>query len=484
MSALQLKQPSGFYLIAVGEMCERFSYYGAQTLLILYLTKVFALSDNASYSLFGAYAAFAYALPVAGGLLADHLLSLKDTIVIGGILLILGNLLMAIPHLQYFYMGLALNACGIGLYKPNSATLVGKLYQHHGSQEESGFTLFYMGMNIGATASPFVYGVIGTWGYHYSYLVSAAILFVNWLGFIIYRRRILFNSVSSSPGRYWLAYLLIILMCSVVTVLFLHPLVMSRFLPAFAAFVLLGIVIVLFQYKAIERNHLAALLILCFFGTCFFTGSLQVGSSLNLFIERAVNHTLWGWQIPTIMFTSLYPLAVIVSAPAVVAIWSYLADRQREPTVPIKFSLALLLLSIGFGCFMLAALSTHHYFTLTWILLGNLALGAGELCLAPTLLYAISRLAPTHLKSTMMGIWCLFMAMGGYLSSLIAKLSSHPDYSSHKVISAAVYSQEFIYIALATFAIACVIFILTPWINSLMAHSTPEVKSENKIFIA
>ena len=184
MSTLKLSQPRGFYVLSFGELCERFSYYGAQTLLVLYLTTKFSLTDDKSYSLYGAYAAFSYALPVLGGLLADRLLGLKKTLIIGGLFLIAGNLLMSIPHLNAFYAGLSLTACGIGLYKPNSSSMIGKLYGVQDDRRESGFTLFYIGMNIGATISPFVYGLAGKWGYHYSYLFSAAILFVGWIFFL------------------------------------------------------------------------------------------------------------------------------------------------------------------------------------------------------------------------------------------------------------------------------------------------------------
>jgi POT family proton-dependent oligopeptide transporter len=467
MSKLKLQQPPGFYLIAWGELCERFSYYGAQTLLVLYITSVFSLSDKKAYALYGTYAAFAYALPVVGGLVADYLLELKHAIIIGNLLLIIGNLLMAVPHLSYFYAGLAFTVCGIGLYKPSSTTLVGKLYKTYDAQQKSGFTLFYLGINIGATVSPFVYGFVGKWGYHYSYLISAALLFINGIYFLIYNHRILLQNSVARVQRYWLAYSLILLISVAIIALFFYPDLSRNFLLIFAVCALGGLGMAIFRYEKRERNYLWALLILFFFGMCFFAASLQVGSSINLFIQRDVNRILFGWQIPTLMFTSLYPLAVLVTAPFMIAVWSYLAGRNKEPSVPTKVGLSLVFVSVAFICFTFAASNTNYYFPLIWILLGNLALGMGEICLIPTLLAAISQFAPGNLKSTLMGIWFLFIAFGGYLSSWIANLSSHPTWIS-KTISSTIYSHAFLKTTIITFLIACFMFVITPRIKSLI----------------
>jgi POT family proton-dependent oligopeptide transporter len=474
MPKLKLQQPQGFYVIAFGELCERFSYYGAQTLLVLCLTKVFLLNDGLSFSLYGAYATFAYALPVLGGLLADRLLGLKQTIIIGGLLLIIGNLFMAAQQLNSFYIGLALTACGTGLYKPNSTSLIGKLYSGEDAKRDSGFTLFYMGMNIGATLSPFIYGFTKQWGYQHGYLISAFLLLVSWLLFLIknYRNKLIIQQIQINSQKQCLAYLLIFVVVGLVGLLFLYPMLLNNFLLVFAVAALAILFLTAFKREKTERNRLLGLLILGLFGMCFFAASLQVGSSINLFIDRDIYRTLWSWQIPTIMFTSLYPLAVIIVAPFMAIIWSYLANRNKEPTVSVKLGIGLLLAGIGFVCFMAAALSSEQttmgYLPIMWILLGNLALGTGELCLMPAMFSAISRLAPEDLKSTMMGVWFLFIAFGGYLSSVAAKLSTHQSVAISPFLSDAIYSHAFVKVSIAAFLIAGLLFTLTPWIKSLM----------------
>ncbi len=468
---LYLSQPRGFYTITLGELCERFSYYGAQTLLVLYLTQHFLVSDNISYSIYGGYAAFAYALPVLGGLLADRLLAPKPVLITGGLLLIIGNLLMAFPSLTIFCIGLALTACGTGLYKPNSASLISQLYGSNaiGAKRESGFTLFYMGMNIGAMASPFVYGFMEKKGFQYAYLISAALLTISWLLFIVRHYHTLptkkINWLNQSLGHG-----LIIAGSIIVALLFLNPTLLNNFLILFGLIALIALLIVTFRREKIERNHFLAILLLCFFCMCFFAASLQVGSSINLFIQRDVNSTIGNWPIPAIMFTSLYPLAVILLAPIAAYIWTVLTKRNFELPAPIKISIGLILGSIGFLCFMLSAWHSSKalfsYIPITWILLGNLALGAGELCLMPTMLSLITRLSPVDLQSTMIGVLFLFIAFGGYLSGIAGKIS---DYTIQNInLSGSMYGLMFFKFSIILLIIAIFAFILTPIIKFLM----------------
>ncbi len=475
MYKTHLKKPTGFYVITFNELCERFSYYGGQTLLVLYLTTQFFLNDNKSYFLYGAYAAFSYALPVLGGVLADRLLGIKQSLIIGGVLLILGNILMAIPKINSFYVGLALTACGTGLYKPNTASLVGKMYSGANAENVGkGFTLFYLGMNIGATVSPFVYGFMKHWGYQYSYVVSAILLFIGWTAFLVRKRHIIqLLETRSNFKKIFLGYFLIIAAIFVANLMLLYPLLLDNFLLIFTAGILIWLMIANFKREKLERNRLLALLIMCFFGMCFFAASLQVGSSINLFIQRNIDRTIFGFDIPTIMFTSLYPLAVIIVAPFITSIWHYLAVHHKEPALPTKLGLSLIFVSMAFVFFALAALTSklnfHGYFPIIWIILANLALGIGEVCLVPVMLSAASQFAPANLQGTLIGTWYLFIAFGGYLSGYVAKLSSHQA-DLNPLISSSIYSMAFMKISFIMLIIAGVLFGLTPWIKSLIRN--------------
>lgn len=434
---------------------------------MLYLTKTFLLNDDTSYSLYAAYAVFAYALPVLGGLLADRLLGIKQAIILGGLLLIVGNVLMALSQLHGFYFGLALTACGTGLYKPNSTTLIGKLYEQHPAKREHGFTLFYLGMNIGATASPFVYGFVKHWGFQYGYWISASLLSISWLTFLSKNKQILQQeSTNTNLQQIGLAFLSIILIIALVTLLFFYPFLLNHFLLVFAAIASIVLIINAYKHETVERNRLLTLLALSFFGMCFFAASLQVGSSINLFIQRDINRLIGNWEIPTIMFASLYPLAVIVVAPWMAWLWTHLASYKKEPAIANKLGISLLLASVAFIGFMLAASSSQRNLSshspILWILFGNLALGLGEVCLMPAMFSAISQLAPKNTQSTMMGTWFLFIAFGGYLSGLAAKWSNHQSAVLDIVLSSAIYSHTFLKVSIAAFIISCLLFILSP----------------------
>ncbi len=471
MHVLHLKQPKGFYAIAFGELCERFSYYGAQTLLVLYLTTKFFLNDDKSFSLYGAYAAFSYALPVLGGLAADRLLGLKQSIIIGGLLLIVGNILMGIPTLNCFYIGLGLTACGIGLYKPNSSSLIGKL--QNGTSEKSyedRFTLFYLGMNIGATISPFIYGLVKYWGYQYGYFISAILLFISWLWFVL-KNYPTINKVDTlfKLSANCLGYGLIVVVIVLVNILFLFANLMDTFLGVFAVITLTLLMIMICKRESKERNRLFALIMLSIFGMGFFAASLQLGSSINLFIQRDVYRVVWGWRIPTLMFMSLYPFAVVVFAPIITLGWRFLEKLTHvPPSPPFKISISLLLGGVAFLCFVFSAMGSEYntvsHLPIMWIVLGNLSLGAGEVCVIPVMLSTISRCAPADVQSTMIGIWYLFIAFGGYLSGLAAKI----DIMGSILTSTSIYAHAFLKISLAMFLLALLLFFLTPVIKSFL----------------
>lgn len=475
----EFRQPRGLYVLTFGELCERLSFYGLQNILVLYVTSHFFLSDSRTYSLYGTYVSLSYALPILGGILADHFLDFRLAITMGAILLVIGNLLLAVSNFTVFSIGLALIVCGIGLYKANTTALVGKLYTNSDQRRESGFVIFYTGMNIGATIGAIVYGFPSRlWGARYSFVFSVLIMAIVLSIFLRYFYDNKFkNLLSLSPTKTTkkkklFLTILFIIFCPLLSLLFFNPRFSDDFLAIAALIAIISFIIIALTQAPQKRNHVFALLILSFFGMCFFAASFQVGSSINLFIHRDVNRELLHWVIPTIMFTSLYPLAVILMAPIITLLWGYLAAHQKEPQTPVKLFYGLLLGSLAFVAFMLATLNNQHNsmssIPLIWIIVGNLLLGTGELVLTPAILASISRLAPQNLQGTMMGAWFLFVAFGGFLSSNLAKISSHINLATiSKFQSAVIYEHTFTVIAIITAAIATLLLLLIPGINKL-----------------
>jgi len=473
------RQPSGLYLLAFGELWERLTYYGTQTILVLYLTKIFHFSDDTSYALYGAYAVFAYSMPVLGGTLADRLLGIRQSIIIGALLLIAGNLLLVVQQPGYFYLGLALSVCGTGFYKPNSTSLVGTLYNREDQQQETGFTLFYIGMNIGATLGPLFYGLAALFNWSYGFIFSALGILLSLIAFLrcsnptlgkaphpaLLQKKIFLN-LTLRP----FLLLSIAACCVLISVLFSYPTLMGSLLILFASGILLILILYALKRDALERKQIFAVLIALSFVIFFFSASLQVGSSINLFINRDVNKIIFGWNIPTLFFSSLYPFFVILTAPLLAMLWQYFAKHQKPISVANKLFFSLVAISLAFVCFNLATLSNYnslYHGSLWWIVVGNLLLGIGEACLMPALLTAVNQAAPANLRSTMMGVLFLFIAVSGYLSGVIAKFSSH-DSSNILAVSRNIYGVMFLKISAFTALVAIFLWLITPWLNRML----------------
>jgi POT family proton-dependent oligopeptide transporter len=252
---------------------------------------------------------------------------------------------------------------------------------------------------------------------------------------------------------------------------FLYPIVINPLLGLLAVGSILIMLSIALKHHGEERKRIFAILILSIFGMLFFTASLQVGSSLVLFIEHSVHHSIAGWKIPTIMFTALYPLAVIVAAPFISSLWKKLEKLNINPLTPMKLSYGLMLAAIAFIFFALAAYSATtaqpHYWPLVLIVLGNLFLGTGELVLAPAIFTAINVLAPIRLKNTMVGLWFIFVALGAYMSGLLAEFCSGTFQTQSGSYNAAIYTHSYLLIAIGVFALGIILAFLSPAIKRL-----------------
>ena len=466
-------QSRSLYILTFGEFWDRFSFFGMLTIMVLYLTKTFMLSDDKSYVLYGIYLTLSFALPVAGGLFADRIIGLRKALIIGAILLIAGNILLTIHNINTFYYGLAITICGTGLYKASCTSMIGLLYPNKDiTRREAGFTFFYAGMNIGAVLGAIVYGLVAhELGWSTCFIFSAVGIFIGLITFLI--------NINPQPALLTTAlkntfiYIAIGLVCFFIGILFILPYIFNDFLLLFSIIILLMLITLLVKQKPSTRYSIFALLIITAFCMFFFAASLQVGSSITLFLQRDVNRILFGWQIPTIVFSSLNPLFVVIMAPVFILIWKFLARYNKEPSSLLKLFYGLTLASISFIVFMFSAISSAnngHYLPLLLIVFAYLLLGAGEICLSPAILSTISRFSPRNLQGTMMGIWYLSLAFGGYFSGILARISDQSVTQISKVFSIHIYSHTFIIIALITFSMAILLLILSPLIKAMLKH--------------
>ena len=411
--------PKGLYLLFATEMWERFSYYGMRALLVLYLTKSLIdgglgfTEDNASL-LYGFFTGFVYFTPLIGGWLADNYLGQRKAIVIGAILMMLGQFsLAAETSLPFLYTGLVLLIIGNGFFKPNISVIVGHLYEPGDPRKDSAFTIFYMGINVGAFFAPLLTGYMAlTYGYRYGFLVAGIGMLIGLLVFTILGKHYL-GEVGNAPS------------CkakddSLENV----PLTKE------------------------EKDRTLAIVVFVLFSIFFFAGFEQAGSSMTLYTEKYIDREVGSFVVPTEWFQSVNPLLIVILAPLLTILWRWLGQRGKEPSIPVKMSMGMVLLGLGFLVLYGAVCARGGdgadesvKASILFILFTYLFHTLGELCLSPIGLSMVSKLAPVKLASLMMGVWLLssFFAniLGGWVSSHISAVGAGTIFSSICVFSVA-----------------------------------------------
>lgn len=452
--------PRMLYFIASGSLLERFSFYGAFTILIFYVEKFLKLATGQSYALYGTYAALAFGLPVFGGLLGDRFFGVKTPIFFGLCLLIIGNLLLALNESVCFYVGLASILMGSGCYKSNAAAFVGELHHHaKHSIRERGFTFLYLSMNIGATLGAIIYATfVANNDWHIGFLISGILLAINTIILLMHHKQITAHKQLNFNSVLLKAIPLLVVAWWLIFSGLIHPNLVGWGLSILLVGIIGYGVHLAARYTIDVKKNLTALVILYSFGMCFFIASLQVTSSINVFISTFTQPMLWGHRIPDLIFSSLYPFAVIAMAPVLAYIWYLLKKRDKEVSTTGKITLGLWFGVFAFVAFTMMVLVSHkldHFApVLTWIVIGNLLLGAGELVIFPGLLALTSQLTPTGFRGFMMGFCYLFVAIAGYLSGFINKWYQN---TLAPVPTVASYWHLFIGLAVGLVLVACLL---------------------------
>ena len=429
-----LGHPKGLFICFATEMWERFSYYGMRALLILYLTKHWEFTDAASYLIYGAYTSLVYIMPVFGGMLADQILGSKKAVTYGAILLVFGHLGMTVESSeQIFYLSLALIVSGVGFLKPNISTMVGALYEEGDPRRDSGFTIFYMGINIGAFTATLLCGYLGEevgWAYGFG---AAGIGMLLGLIIFLWGQKYLeglaeppsekyMTKVSGVSYENW-AYISGVIMVLITWFLVQNSQLVGQLLGGFGAiFIGAWLLYALFKCAPEERDRLIVVGILILFSLIFWALFEQAGSSLNILTDRGVDRVIFGWEVPASMFQSLNAGFIFTIAPLFALLWIALAKRNMEPSTPIKFSIGIVLVGLGFLALVYGMQSSEALQTgVIWIVLIYFLHTLGELCLSPVGLSSVTKLSPQRIVGFMMGMWFFASAAGNYVAGLIAK---------------------------------------------------------------
>src|SRR5882724_11536987 len=432
--------PVGLYTLFFTEMWERLSYYGMRALLLLFMVDSvrggMGLTDKTAASIYGLYTAAVYLAALPGGWFADRVLGAQKAVWYGGIIIALGHFTLAIPRTQCFYIGLILVVLGTGLLKPNVSAMVGELYPEGGARRDAGFSIFYMGINLGAFIGPFVCGTLGekiNWHYGFG---AAGIGMV--LGLIQYRLSIRhLGPVGLHPGNAskmsqtqklgiigTIFVFVLIVVLGAAGMIKLDPVAMARGTTG----VLVGMAVLFFGFIYLfsgldksERQKVTVILILCVASAIFWAGFEQAGSSFNLFAERHTNRMI-GFTIPASWFQSLGAIFVIMLAPVMAGLWVRLGRRNLDPSLPVKFGMGLILLGLGFLVLAGAAVFVARGQKVwpTWLVATYLLHTLGELCVSPVGLSSVTKLAPRRLVGQMMGAWFLATSLGNLIAGRIA----------------------------------------------------------------
>jgi POT family proton-dependent oligopeptide transporter len=499
--------PAGLSTLFFTEMWERFSYYGMRAFLIFYMTRsetlgALGMSDQTAGLVLGVYTSSVYLLSLPGGWIADRFLGQRKAVTYGGIGIMLGNALLALPNNSFFYPGLALAALGTGLLKPNVSTIVGQLYTPEDSRRESGFTIYYMGINIGAFFAPLVCGFIAesdafrgflrdqgidpVWSWKFAFAAVSVGMLAGLIQYVLGQRRLgdagLTPTVPSDPkkaardrgvlGAIIGATVLIAVACVVFSDS-LSEKVISTFFPI----MLVVIAVALFYgLYASSRNHGERMRVIAmiplFVGAIAFFGIFeQASSTLNLFAERSTQASLFGFMEPS-YYQSVNSIFIIALAPVFAWLWLALGAKKREPSSVSKFAIGMFLITIAFVVMLptLGPVGRGDRVSGMFLVALYFFYTCSELCISPVGLSSMSRLAPPRLAGMVMGTWFLATSIGNFIAGQAA------GFSATRGLSFLFYT-----IIIASIVVGVALFAVSPIIRRMLASSDqpgPADKSE------
>lgn len=440
--------PKGLATLFFTEMWERFSYYGMRAILILFMTTEAAqeglgLDTETAAAVYGLYTAAVYLLTLPGGWLADNVFGQRKSIYYGGIIIMLGHLVLAIPgNPTIFFLGLGLVATGTGLLKPNISTIVGDLYPEGGARRDAGFSMFYMGINLGAFLGQVIVPLVADVNWHWGFGLAAIGMLA---GLIQYRLTgdnlgelgvIPKAKEKSEIGRgNSNSTLGIILAVGLIGLLFLFQFIgyidmtTATGIAQGAGIIIILITLFYFAYILVagglntdEKKKVTIIFFLFIGAAIFWSGFEQAGSSLNLFAQNQTDRMLFGWEMPAGVLQSVNSMFIIIFAPLIGALWVRLAARNMNPSTPIKFGFGLILLGLGFFAMVFAAkiAAAGSKAGMFWLVLTYFLHTIGELTLSPVGLSATTKLSPKRYVGQMMGIWFVGTALGNLVAGLFA----------------------------------------------------------------
>ena len=437
-----LGHPRGLFVLFFAEMWERFSYYGMRALLIFYLVQHWLYTDSEASVIYGAYTALVYITPVVGGYLADRYLGQRKAVLFGAVLLTFGHFLMAFEGdggndgaaINIFWLALSFIIVGSGFLKANISVIVGQLYSRTDIRRDPAYTIFYVGINLGAALGALVAGYLGqTYGWAYGFGAAGVGMLLGLIVFVWGKPLLMGKGESQHQEKLdkpvmgikfeYLLYFMSFLGVGLVWFLIQYQSLVGGLLMAAGAILVAYVLYTaVFKLPKHDRDRIFAAMYLIFGSILFWALFEQAGSSLNLFTDRSVDRNILGFDVPASMFQSINAIYIVLLGPFFAMMWMALARRGMEPSAPAKFGLGVIQLGLGFLVLVAGATAAGagNLTPVLFIFLIYLLHTTGELCLSPVGLSAMNRLAPAHLASLIMGTWFFASATGNFAAGLIS----------------------------------------------------------------
>jgi POT family proton-dependent oligopeptide transporter len=479
VSAEFFGHPRGLATLFFTEMWERFTYYGMRAVLVLFLVGAvssggFGIDDKTAAAIYGLYTAGVYLAALPGGWIADRLIGARQAVLIGGALIALGNTMLAASTApRGFYLGLLVIVLGVGLLKPNVSAMVAELYPEGGARLDAGFTVFYMGINVGATLGPVFTGEAQSLiGPRAGFGAAALFMAAGVLQYYLTQHHLgtagQFVAPARKPWRrLWIALAAVAL--AVAALSFGWFPVNPVSLAHASTLVIAATAVLYFAYlflagnlSVLEKRRVLVVVVLFLGSVLFWSGYEQAGSSLNLFAERYTDRALGSFVVPASWFQSLNPAFVIAFAPLVAWLWIALARRHLNPSAPASFAIGVILMGSGFVVMAVAASIVAHGSKVLpyWLIATYLLHTLGELCLSPVGLSYTTKLSPKRLVGQMMGMWFLSLSLGNLAAGLIAG-----EFDANNV---AAMPGQYMHIVYFAVGLGAVLLALSPPVKKLM----------------
>ena len=485
--------PKGLYTLFATEMWERFSYYGMRSLLTLYLTAKlvnggFGLDREASLEIYAIFTGLVYLTPILGGWVSDKLLGQRKTVYIGGLVMAVGQFLLAASALLYqstehatdsrqflFNFGLGVLIIGNGFFKPNISTVVGDFYNDNDPMKDAAFNIFYLGINLGAILGTFIAGGLGEsveWGYGFLAAGVGMILGVLWLK----SRETTLDHYGLPPntpadkfvldGGDWRTIFMYVIgliagTYAIISIWGMMPETIKSIITygGFIA-IFLGLFYIIFKGTngASEWSRMGVIIVLALFNIVFWAGFEQAGGTFSLFAKNNTDRMMFGWEMPATWFQNVNSLAILIGAPIFAGLWLWLDKKGWNPRTPIKFVFGLLLGALAFFVMTKAShlAAGGNLVSPLWLVGVYVLLTLGELMLSPIGLSMITKLAPGKLVSVVMGLWMASFAAGNYLAGMLESILLKYDFSLYP------------FLMMVTLGSAVFLLLLSPFLNKAM----------------